>query len=146
MRKNWDSYFLQIAYQVATRATCDRAHVGCVIVRDKSILSYGYNGSVHKSDHCCDTGCIIRDGHCVRTIHAEINAVIHAARHGIRIDDGSLAYITHSPCYQCFKVLVNSGIGEIYYGQEYRLDDLIFDEANHLEIKMVNMDECMTLS
>src|SRR6185312_9890322 len=100
-RASWDEYFMQIARDVATRATCDRKHVGAVIVRDKCILATGYNGSIRGLPHCDEDGHLMEDGHCVRTIHAEANAIIQAARNGVRIE-GATVYVTASPCWGCF--------------------------------------------
>ena len=95
-RASWDQYFMDIAVVVATRSTCPRKHVGAVIVRDKTILSTGYNGSVRGLPHCDEVGHMMVDGHCVRTIHAEVNAIIQAAKNGARIDGASI-YVTASP-------------------------------------------------
>ena len=84
-RASWDEYFMNIARMVASRATCDRKHVGAVLVRDRTILSTGYNGSIRGLRHCSEEGHMMEDGHCVRTIHAEANAIIQAARNGVRI-------------------------------------------------------------
>ena len=100
-RANWDEYFMRIAQQVATRATCDRKHVGALIVRGKNILATGYNGSIGGLGHCDEEGHMLEDGHCVRTIHAEANAIIQAAKNGVRIDGGTV-YVTASPCWGCF--------------------------------------------
>ena len=83
-RIGWHQYFMNIAAQVATRATCQRKHVGAVIVRDRTILSTGYNGSIRGLPHCDDVGCVMEDGHCVSTVHAEANAILQAARNGVR--------------------------------------------------------------
>ena len=117
-KPNLDQYFMDIAKTVATRATCDRAHVGCVLVRDKRILSTGYNGSVSGAKEYDDVGHLMVDGHCVRTIHAEVNAVITAARHGTSIA-GATAYCTLEPCFNCTKVLLNAGICEIVFDRFY---------------------------
>jgi len=130
MRVDWNTYFLSIATQVATRATCDRKHVGCVIVRDNAILATGYNGSVAGLPHCDDAGHDMEDSHCVRTIHAEMNALAQAARNGVRIE-AATAYITAYPCWPCFKVLANAGISVIVYDELYRKDPRI--EAAALE-------------
>ena len=133
-RVDWNQYFMNIAREVATRATCDRKHVGAVIVRDKTILSTGYNGSIRGMPHCDDAGHMMEDGHCVATIHAESNAVIQAARNGVRLDGGEI-YVTASPCWNCFKMLANSGVKTIYYEEFYR-DDRIFKIAKKLGIKL----------
>ncbi|HGJ65715.1 TPA: dCMP deaminase family protein, partial [bacterium] len=119
LRVNWHQYFMNIAEQVATRSTCDRKHVGAVIVRDKTILSTGYNGSIRGAPHCDDVGHDMENGHCVRTVHAEANAVAQAAKHGVSID-GAEIYVTASPCLSCFKLLANSGVKVIYYKEFYR--------------------------
>lgn len=113
---------------VATRATCDRGvdlkympgfkGVGAVITRDKVILSTGYNGSPRGMEHCDEIGHEIVEGHCIRTIHSEANAIVQAAKNGVGID-GATLYTTASPCYDCFKLIINSGIKRIVYGQYY---------------------------
>lgn len=135
LRSTWDVYFLEIASTVATRATCPRKHVGAVLVKDRNILSTGYNGSIRGTPHCSDVGCMMEDDHCVATIHAEINAVAQAARNGTSID-GAECYVTASPCWNCFKVLANAGIKRIVYQEFYR-DERIFKIARNLGISMV---------
>ena len=135
VRASWDEYFMNIAREVATRATCNRKHVGAVIVRDRSILATGYNGSIGGLPHCDEEGHLMEDGHCIRTIHAEANAVIQAARNGVRID-GGMIYVTASPCFGCFKMIANAGIRRIVYGEFYR-DQKIFDFAQRLGIELV---------
>ena len=110
---------MNIAREAATRSTCDRKHVGAVIVREKTILSTGYNGSVRGMPHCDDAGHLMENDHCVATIHAEANAIIQAARNGVNINGGEL-YTTASPCWNCFKLIANAGIRRIYYGEFYR--------------------------
>ena len=134
-RKTWNEYFSQIAQLIAARATCSRKHVGAVIVRDKEILATGYNGSMAGTPHCDEVGHLIEDNHCVRTIHAEINAIAQAAKHGVNIL-GSTIYITTRPCWNCFKVIVNSGIKRIYYLESYRDDPKIEEALEFLDIKM----------
>jgi dCMP deaminase len=133
-RASWDEYFMRIAEEVASRATCDRKHVGAVIVRDKSILATGYNGSIRGLPHCDEEGHLMEDGHCVRTIHAEANAIIQAARNGVRID-GATIYVTASPCWGCFKMIANAGCGRIVFGEFYR-DPRIFRFATALGIEL----------
>ena len=118
LRPSWEEYFFQIANNVATRSTCDRANVGAVIVKNKVILSTGYNGAPRGLPHCDDVGHEIIDGHCIRTVHAEANAIAQAARNGTSIE-GSTIYLTISPCYDCFKIMVNGGIKEVVYGNFY---------------------------
>ena len=128
---------MNIAREVATRSTCDRKHVGAVIVRDKTILSTGYNGSVRGLSHCDDDGHMIEDGHCVRTIHAETNAIIQAAKNGTAID-GATIYVTASPCWPCFKTIANAGIRKIVFGEFYR-DQRIFQMATALGIELMEL-------
>jgi dCMP deaminase len=134
-RADWDRYFMNIAQVVSTRATCDRRHVGAVIVRDRSILSTGYNGSIRGMPHCSEAGHDMENGHCVATIHAELNAILQAARNGVRIE-GACIYITTSPCWTCFKALANAGVNRICYGEFYR-DERSFRVAGIIGIEMV---------
>ncbi len=133
-RVDWHQYFMNIAREVSTRSTCDRKHVGAVIVRDKTILSTGYNGSIRGMPHCDDEGHLMEDDHCVATIHAEANAVIQAARNGVRLE-GAEIYITASPCWNCFKMLANAGVKAIHYGEFYR-DKRTFDVAKRIGITL----------
>jgi dCMP deaminase len=137
VRASWDEYFMNIAREVSTRSTCDRKFVGAVIVRDKSILATGYNGSIRGLPHCDEEGHLIEDGHCVRTVHAEANAIVQAARHGVRIDEASL-YVTASPCWGCFRLIANAGIARVYFGEFYR-DQRIFEFAARLGIDLIDM-------
>ena len=118
-RISWENYFMNIAAEVATRSTCDRKHVGAVIVREKTILSTGYNGSIKGLPHCDEAGHEMVDGHCVRTTHAEANAIVQAAKNGVEINLSEI-YVTASPCYSCFKLIANAGIKTIYYKELYR--------------------------
>jgi dCMP deaminase len=138
-RVSWDEYFMNIARVVASRATCDRKFVGSVIVRDKTILSTGYNGSIRGLPHCSEVGHMMEDGHCVATIHAETNAVLQAAKNGVSID-GATVYVTASPCWNCFKMITNAGIRRIVYGEFYR-DNRIFEVAAKLGVELVHLPE-----
>jgi dCMP deaminase len=137
IRVDWHEYFMRIAEQVATRSTCDRKHIGAVIVRDKTILSTGYNGSVRGAPHCDEVGHDMENGHCVRTVHAEANAVAQSARNGVMIDNSEI-YITASPCLTCFKLIANSGIRVVYYKEFYR-DERINRYAKEAGMKLVYM-------
>lgn len=125
-RPSWDEYFMAITDQVAERATCKRRRIGAVLVKDKRILATGYNGTPAGLAHCEDVGCLreqrgIPSGtqhELCRGIHAEQNAVIQAARHGIAID-GATVYCTHQPCVLCAKILINAGVQEIVYREAY---------------------------
>lgn len=138
-RLDWDHYFMEIAKVIATRATCDRKHVGAVVVRDRSILSTGYNGSIAGTPHCDEVGHLMEDGHCVRTIHGEANAIIQAARNGVMLA-GSTLYTTASPCWPCFKLISNSGIKKVVYGEFYR-DERIHEVAKAIKIDLVDLSE-----
>lgn len=138
-RDNWDEYFMKIAKQAATRATCDRKHVGAVIVRDKSILATGYNGSIRGLEHCDEVGHQMEDGHCVRTVHAEMNAIAQAARNGVRIE-GAILYTTASPCWPCFKMMANAGIKEIVFEEFYR-ENSIFEAAKRAQITLRSLKQ-----
>lgn len=138
VRADWNTYFMNIARQVATRATCDRKHVGAVIVKEKNILATGYNGSISGMPHCDDIGHMMENDHCVATIHAEVNAIIQAARHGVSIN-GADIYVTASPCWNCFKLIANAGIRRIFYGEFYR-DDRIHDVAEKLGIDLISLE------
>lgn len=117
-RPTWDSYFLKLAMLVSERATCPRMHCGCVLVKDKRILATGYNGSVSGDVHCDDEGCLIVDNHCVRTIHAEMNAITQCAQYGISTT-GSTAYVTNMPCTNCAKALIAAGIVKVVIFSDY---------------------------
>lgn len=127
-RPSWDHYFLTITRQVAERSTCKRAKVGAVIVREKNILATGYNGAPAGLAHCTEVGCLIYESktpsgeieeNCYRTIHAEINAIAQAAKNGVSIRDAAI-YVTHTPCIHCMKVLINTGIKQIFYERDYK--------------------------
>lgn len=137
-RLDWDEYFMNIASEVSTRSTCDRKFVGAVIVRDKTILSTGYNGSVRKLPHCHEVGHQMENGHCTATIHAEANAIIQAAKNGVKIEEATL-YTTASPCWNCFKIMANAGIKRICYGEFYR-DERVFPIAQRLDIELVKLN------
>lgn len=117
-RPTWDEYFMGIAQQVAERSTCLRASVGAIVVRDKRILTTGYNGAPTGLAHCQEAGCIIEDDHCIRSLHAEQNAIIQAALHGISIAGGTI-YTTHQPCNTCAKMIINAGLKRVIYAGEY---------------------------
>ena len=142
-RRSWDEYFMAIAHQVATRATCDRKHVGALVVRQRTILSTGYNGSIRGLPHCDDVGHMMENGHCVATVHAEANAILQAAKNGVGIDAATL-YTTASPCWPCFKLISNAGCVRIVFGEFYR-DPRIFEFAAQLGIELVSLDPSAAL-
>lgn len=133
----WDNYFLQIAEVVSTRATCDRRKVGVVLVKDRQIVSTGYNGSLPGALHCDDVGHQMEDDHCIRTVHAEVNAVAQAAKHGISTD-GATLYTNTFPCWPCFKTLVAAGVKRIVYNFTYRQHPEVLEAAKQLGIELVD--------
>ena len=135
-RENWDDYFMRIARDVATRATCERRHVGAVLVRDKMVVSTGYNGSLPGLAHCDEDGHLMEEGHCVRTVHAEQNAVYQAAFRGTAVA-GATAYVTDFPCWHCFRALAASGVVRIVYGADYRPTERVVTFAAAMRIELV---------
>ncbi len=117
-RPSWDEYFVELTQVVAKRSTCKRRSVGAVLVRDKRILTTGYNGSPPGLPHCIDSECLMLDGHCVRAIHAEQNAIIQGALHGIDLS-GATCYVTSAPCVHCSKMLIAAGIKRIVFLDVY---------------------------
>ncbi len=117
-RPEWDKYFLKLAMLVSERATCPRMHCGAVLVKNKRILATGYNGSIPGDEHCEDVGCMIVDNHCIRTIHAEMNALLQCAIHGVSTK-GATAYVTNMPCTNCAKALIGAGIKEVVIFSDY---------------------------
>ena len=141
-RIDWDQYFMVQAALLASRSTCKRLSVGAVLVRDKRIIAGGYNGAVSGDDHCIDEGCYLRDGHCVRTIHAEMNAILQCARFGMSTDGASL-YVTDFPCLQCTKSLLQAGIKEINYIRNYHNDDYAMKliKLKNVRLRQINLDQ-----
>lgn len=145
IRPSWQAYFMEITTLVAKRSTCLRRRVGAIVVKDKRILSTGYNGAPSGTRHCIDIGCMREDLNVAsgqrhelcRAIHAEQNAIIQAALHGVSIKGASL-YCTNLPCAICAKMIINAGIREIYYQAGYA-DDIsrqLLDEARITVVKL----------
>lgn len=134
-RLNWHDYFITIAYLVSKRSSCHRLNVGCILVKDNRIISSGYNGHLPKTEHRS----VIRNNHEQLTIHAEMNSIMDCAKRNVSTNN-SIAYITHFPCLNCFKGLVSSGISKIYYCENYKNDDLVYQLAEEIdiEIKKIN--------
>lgn len=115
-RPSWDEFWLMQALYYSTRGTCDRLRTACVIVdKNNRLLSAGYNGSTPGAAHCDDAGHLLIDGHCLRTLHAEENALLHAVEH-MR---GATAYLLFSPCLHCAKRFITAGIKRIVYAKEF---------------------------
>jgi dCMP deaminase len=119
VRKDWDSYFMDIAFQVAERSTCPRRSVGALVVKDKRIKGTGYNGSPAGLAHCLDEGCLMVNNHCIRTIHAEINALLECTPAERR---GATIYVTDRPCAECAKCIINCGISRVVFARDYPPD------------------------
>ena len=129
MRPSWDEYFKQLVTITATRSSCERLNVGCILVNDNRIIAQGYNGYISGCEHSM----IIRDGHNIATIHAEQNTIVDCAKRGVSCNNCT-AYITHFPCYNCMKIIAESGIKEIKYIEDYKNDSLVNNLANKLNI------------
>jgi dCMP deaminase len=149
-RPSWHEYFMQITELVSTRATCLRRKVGAVVVRDRRILSTGYNGPPRNIVHCQDRGGCLRDELKIpsgqrmelsRAIHAEQNAIIQAAKVGISIQDSTL-YVTTHPCFTCAKMLINAGIKKIIYKDGYP-DEFAREILAEAGVEVIQFDELM---
>lgn len=146
-RPSWDSYFMQMAQVVAGRSTCLRRQVGAVIVKEKQILSTGYNGSPSKLQHCEEIGCLRKNlgvpsgerHEICRAVHAEQNALVQAAKHGVAISGADL-YCTHQPCVLCTKLLINAGIKRVIYTYSYP-DQLASEMSREAGLEMVQFSE-----
>ncbi|MGI6307588.1 MAG: deoxycytidylate deaminase [Dethiobacteria bacterium] len=137
MRKDWDNYFIDIAFQVAERSTCPRRRVGAVIVKDKRIKGTGYNGSPSGLAHCLDEGCLMVNNHCIRTIHAEINALLECEP-GER--KGATIYVTDRPCAECAKCIINCGISRVVFARDYPTDFDWFALTPGIEVRHLSRD------
>lgn len=137
----WNQYFMAQSVLISMRSTCNRLAVGATIVRDKRVISGGYNGSVSGEGHCIDIGCYIEDGHCLRTIHAEANAILQCSKFGSSTEGASI-YVTHFPCLQCTKHIIQSGIDKIYYLKDYKNHPYaveLLKQAN-VQVEQVSLD------
>lgn len=144
MRPSWDEYFIKMAFLVAERSTCLRHHVGAILVKERQVLTTGYNGAAKGIDDCMALGCLrdqlkIKSGErheICRAIHAEQNAIIQAGVHGVNIN-GSTLYCTHSPCIICAKMIVNAGIKRIVIGSDYPDDfNLVMDLLEEAKVTL----------
>ncbi|MFV0556243.1 MAG: deoxycytidylate deaminase [Lactovum sp.] len=133
MRPTLDQYFMEIAYLTSSRGTCDRRLVGALIVKDKHIIATGYNGSVYADVHCDEAGHLMENNHCIRTVHAEQNALIQCAKYGESTDQ-TIIYLTDFPCLICTKLIIQSGVKEVIYAREYGQTDYCKKLFKHAKI------------
>lgn len=146
-RPSWDEYFMEVAAVIAKRSTCLRRKVGAVIVKDRKILSTGYNGAPHKVKHCGSTGCLraklnVPSGErheICRGIHAEQNAILQAALSGTSIKDAEI-YTTTFPCVVCAKMIINSGLNKIYFSGDYP-DELSKEMLSEAKVQIIKVDK-----
>lgn len=147
-RPSWDKYFMDIAHVAASRSNCTRRHVAAVVVRDKQIISTGYNGTPRGIKNCSDGGCPrcnsdVPSGEGLRQClcsHAEENAIVQAAYNGIMLK-GATLYTTYSPCLLCAKMIINAGIREVVYHQHYTIDDVSMALLAEAGVKVRSVDE-----
>ncbi|WAT79397.1 ComE operon protein 2 [Bacillus safensis] len=141
-RISWNQYFMAQSHLLALRSTCERLAVGATVVRDKRIIAGGYNGSIAGDVHCADVGCYVIDHHCVRTIHAEMNAILQCAKFGAPTADAEI-YVTHFPCLQCCKAIIQAGIRTVYYAKDYKNHPYAVDlfEQAGVQTEQVELDE-----
>ena len=133
-RLSWDEYFIATAFLISSRSPDLRLKVGCVLVKDNHVISMGYNGFLPKIEHKS----FMENGHEQATVHAEQNSIADCAKRGVKTD-GAIAYITHYPCINCFKILASSGIIKIYYRDDYRnhtLVGLLAEQSNIMIVKL----------
>lgn len=130
-RMDWKNYFMSLSYLIASRSSCDRLHVGCVLVKDNHVISSGYNGFLAGHPHISR----VRDNHEQATVHAEQNCIADCAKRGISTEN-STAYITHYPCINCCKILLASGVKTIIYDEDYKNDNLVTELCNEANIKI----------
>lgn len=128
---NWKEYFMSLSLLASCRSSCNRLHVGCVLVKDNRIISIGYNGFIKGAPHKS----IIRNNHEISTVHAEQNAISYASKFGVCIDKCD-AYITHFPCINCAKILASSGIKKIYYHSDYKNDSVVYELLSSINISI----------
>ncbi len=133
MEKSKKLIYKKIVKILSSSSTCNRAKVGCLILKDERIIATGYNGSINKEPHCDDVGHLIEDSHCIRTIHAEMNAICFCAKNGISLN-GCTIVSSHSPCPICTKLIIQAGIKKIYYLAPYRIKENPF-------LKMIEVEQ-----
>jgi dCMP deaminase len=119
-RPSWDDYFMAITKIIASRSTCQRLYAGAVLVKNNRIISTGYNGAPPNMPHCLDAGHLMEEGHCVRTVHGEHNALLQAAVLGGTSTVGSTMYTKYNPCIHCTKYVITAGVKRVVIGKIYR--------------------------
>ncbi|MBQ0138656.1 MAG: ComE operon protein 2 [Kurthia sp.] len=137
-RITWDQFFMAQSHLLALRSTCTRLSVGSTIVRDKRIIAGGYNGSISGDDHCIEKGCYVVDNHCVRTVHAEVNALLQCAKYGTPTNGADL-YVTHFPCLQCTKSIIQAGIKNLFYAEDYKNDSYAVELLKQAGVNIVHV-------
>jgi dCMP deaminase len=138
-RISWNQYYMAQSQLLALRSTCTRLTVGATIVRDKRIIAGGYNGSIAGGVHCIDDGCYVIDNHCVRTIHAEMNAILQCAKFGVPTA-GAEIYVTHFPCLQCCKSIIQAGIKTVFYAEDYKNHPYAIELFKQAGVKMEQVE------
>lgn len=130
------------SHLLALRSTCTRLTVGATIVRDKRIIAGGYNGSVSGGTHCIDEGCYVVDNHCIRTVHAEMNALLQCSKFGVPTENAEI-YVTHFPCLQCTKAIIQAGIKVVYYAVDYKNHPYAIEmlENSNVKVQKVPLQE-----
>lgn len=134
-RPSWDDYFMTQAILISSRSTCERLNVGAIITKNNQIIASGYNGAVKGEPHCIDEGCLKESGHCIRSIHAEINAISQCARQNSSTI-GAIIYVTHFPCVKCMPVIIQSGITTIKYLNDYHNHPYAIEIANKSNVNI----------
>lgn len=137
-RITWDQFFMAQSHLLALRSTCTRLAVGATIVRDKRIIAGGYNGSISGDDHCIDKGCYVVDKHCVRTVHAEVNALLQCAKYGTSTNGADL-YVTHFPCLPCTKSIIQSGVKTLFYAEDYKNNPYAVELLQQAGVKVIHV-------
>ena len=141
-RIGWPAYFMMQAAMLASRSTCTRLHVGAVVVKDGRIIASGYNGSLTVTPHCTEVGDLLVDGHCIRAVHAEQNALMQLAKMGIAAE-GAEIYVTDFPCVHCTKFLLQAGIKKINYLRNYNNDEFAMSliKAKNVALQQVPLTQ-----
>ncbi|MFE8703234.1 ComE operon protein 2 [Cytobacillus sp. FJAT-54145] len=138
-RLTWDQYFMLNAHLISMRSTCNRLQVGSVLVKNNRIISTGYNGGISGEEHCLDAGCYVIDGHCLRCLHSEENAILQCAHQGISTKDSQI-YVTHFPCIHCMKKILQAGITKIYYTNDYKNHEYCYHLLKISNVEAIKMD------